>query len=43
VVKYIVEGHGGQISIEDRPGGGSIFWITLPLAERSDDENFGRR
>jgi len=31
VVKTIVEGHGGTVSIEDRPGGGSIFWITLPL------------
>lgn len=31
VVKSIVEGHGGAISIDDRPGGGSIFWITLPL------------
>jgi len=33
VVKNIVEGHGGQISIDDRPGGGSIFWITMPLTE----------
>jgi K+-sensing histidine kinase KdpD len=42
VVKSIVEGHGGTISIDDRPGGGSIFWITLPLAElRSSDESAG--
>lgn len=32
VVKNIIEGHSGQISIDDRPGGGSIFWITLPLS-----------
>lgn len=32
VVKSIVEGHGGRVNIDDRPGGGSIFWITLPLA-----------
>lgn len=41
VVKSIVEGHGGTISIDDRPGGGTIFWITLPLATRSADESSG--
>lgn len=40
VVKSMVEGHDGTISIDDRPGGGSIFWITLPLAEsRNVDES----
>jgi signal transduction histidine kinase len=33
VVKAIVEGHGGEISIDNRPGGGSIFWIVLPITE----------
>lgn len=33
VVKTIVEQHGGQIAVEDHPGGGSIFWFTLPLEE----------
>jgi len=32
VVKAIVEAHGGQVGVDDRPGGGSIFWFTLPLA-----------
>jgi signal transduction histidine kinase/HAMP domain-containing protein len=32
VVKAIVEAHGGQAEVEDRPGGGSIFWFTLPVA-----------
>jgi signal transduction histidine kinase len=32
VVKAIVEGHSGQVGVDDRPGGGSIFWFTLPLA-----------
>jgi two-component system sensor histidine kinase KdpD len=32
VVKAIVEGHGGDVGVEDRPGGGSVFWFTLPLA-----------
>jgi len=30
VVKAIVEGHGGEVGIEDRPGGGSVFWFSLP-------------
>ena len=31
VVKSIIDGHGGTISIDERPGGGCIFWITLPF------------
>lgn len=30
VVKAIVEAHGGQVGVDDRPGGGSVFWFTLP-------------
>ncbi len=33
VVKAVVEAHGGQVGIEDRPGGGSVFWITLPVEQ----------
>jgi signal transduction histidine kinase len=29
-VKAIVDAHGGTIRIEDNPGGGTIFFITLP-------------
>jgi signal transduction histidine kinase len=32
VVKAIIEAHGGRTEVEDRPGGGSIFWFTLPVA-----------
>jgi len=32
VVKAIVEEHGGEVGVEDRPSGGSIFWFTLPLS-----------
>ena len=31
VVKAIVEGHGGQVGVDERPGGGSVFWFTIPL------------
>jgi PAS domain S-box-containing protein len=31
VVKAIVEAHGGRVGVENRPGGGSIFWFTLPI------------
>jgi NtrC-family two-component system sensor histidine kinase KinB len=33
VVKAIVEAHGGQVGVENRTGGGSIFWFTLPVIE----------
>jgi PAS domain S-box-containing protein len=31
VVKAIVEAHGGEVGVEDRPEGGSIFWFTLAI------------
>jgi len=33
VVKTIVEEHGGEVGVDDRDGGGSIFWLTIPLSE----------
>jgi signal transduction histidine kinase len=30
VVKAIVEEHGGEVGVSERPGGGSIFWFTIP-------------
>jgi signal transduction histidine kinase len=30
VVKTAIEAHGGRVGIEERPGGGSIFWFELP-------------
>lgn len=32
ISRDIVERHGGHVGVEDAPGGGSIFWFTLPLA-----------
>lgn len=31
VVKTIVESHGGAVGLDDRLGGGSVFWFTIPL------------
>jgi K+-sensing histidine kinase KdpD len=39
VSKAIIEGHGGQIGVEGRPGGGSVFWFTLPAEQAGDDES----
>lgn len=33
VVKTTIEAHGGQVGIEDRPGGGSVFWVELPFTD----------
>ena len=32
VVKAIVESQNGQVGVEDRTGGGAVFWFTIPLA-----------
>jgi PAS domain S-box-containing protein len=35
VVKAVIEAHGGEVGVDDRPGGGSLFWFTLPrVSER---------
>jgi len=34
VVKAIVKAHGGQVGSDDRPGGGTVFWFTLPVVNK---------
>jgi PAS domain S-box-containing protein len=31
VVKTTIEQHGGQVGVDHRPGGGSVFWVELPV------------
>jgi signal transduction histidine kinase len=33
VVKTIVEAHRGEVGMDERPGGGAIFWFTIPVQE----------
>lgn len=44
IARGIIEAHRGQLKLEDTPGGGATFVITLPLAAESVqvDENIGR-
>jgi signal transduction histidine kinase len=31
IARHLVQGHGGTIAVEDRPGGGARFRVRLPL------------
>jgi len=35
VVKAVVKAHGGEVGIDDRQGGGSVFWFTIPMVRES--------
>jgi signal transduction histidine kinase len=34
IVRKIVLQHGGDVEVGDRPGGGALFTVSLPLAPR---------
>lgn len=38
IVRAIMEAHGGQVSAENRPTGGAIFHLQLPVGEAPDIE-----
>jgi signal transduction histidine kinase len=38
IARGLVEAHGGRISAEERPGGGTVMRFTLPLAEPASSE-----
>jgi PAS domain S-box-containing protein len=38
IAKQVVEAHGGRIGVQDNPGGGTIFWFTVPLELEETDK-----
>lgn len=38
IVKQVIEGHDGSVGYEPNSGGGSIFWIWLPLHQSENKE-----
>lgn len=43
ITRSIVEGHGGRVWVEDRPGGGSRFFMVLECAKGSSESESPRR
>ncbi|MBX3175059.1 MAG: hybrid sensor histidine kinase/response regulator [Gemmatimonadaceae bacterium] len=37
ISKAITELHGGRIGFQDAPGGGTVFWVALPVAPRAPE------
>jgi signal transduction histidine kinase len=43
ICRRIIEAHGGEITAADRPGGGAVFTVRLPLSERNINQGSGVR
>lgn len=39
IVRQAVEAHGGRVAVEDAPGGGALFRLTLPTQPARDDRS----
>lgn len=39
IVSTIVQAHGGQVGVSPREGGGSRFWVSLPIAPKPPADN----
>jgi PAS domain S-box-containing protein len=37
VVQTTIEAHSGQVGVDENPGGGSVFWLELPIASGKDE------
>lgn len=41
ISRQIIENHGGSLEVEDRPGGGTVFVVRLPVGGRSAMDDAG--
>ncbi len=43
IVRTIIERLGGEVGVEDAPGGGAIFWFTLPASSEEQADSVEAR
>jgi signal transduction histidine kinase len=39
IARTVAELHRGQVWVEEAPGGGALFWLSLPVAPQLEDAN----